>query len=87
MFWMAWMRYYTLSAVDISRVALPDVTFLHHEMKMECVVSATDGCPQLASGGSDHKVREVIEYQWSAPFRLSKGEEIMPSNTFSSNLI
>lgn len=62
-----------LSAADLSRVALSDVTFLHHEEKMECVVSATDGCPQLASGVSDHKVREVIEYQWSAPFRLSKG--------------
>ncbi len=62
-----------LSATDLSRVALPDVTLLHHEVKMECVVSATDGCPQLASGVSDHKVRGVIEYQWSAPFRLTKG--------------
>lgn len=62
-----------LSATYLSRVALPDVTLLHHEVKMECVVSATDGCPQFASGVSDHKVRGVIEYQWSAPFRLTKG--------------
>ncbi|KAL6477938.1 hypothetical protein MHYP_G00137730 [Metynnis hypsauchen] len=48
---------------------LPDVA----EVKTECVVSPADGCPQLASGVWDHKVREVIEYQQSAPSRLTKG--------------